>query len=52
MAVAYELRMFPQYGDIINRALKSTGERGAIQGEGAALLRKEFDLTIDELRKA
>jgi len=44
-AVAYELRKFPQYKDVIVRALSEIEVRGA----RADLLKREFELTIEFL---
>jgi len=48
VAVAYELRKFPQYKEVIVRALTEIEVRGA----RADLLKQEFALTIEFLENA
>jgi hypothetical protein len=47
LAVAYELRKFPQYREVIVRALTDIDVRGS----RADLLKREFELTIQHLGK-
>ena len=45
MAVSYELRKFPQYKELINRALSEID----VKGSRADMLKNEFALTIEFL---
>lgn len=47
MALAFELRKFPQYRDVIIRALEDI----EVKGTRADLLRREFDLTIQLMKR-
>ncbi|MFA5968451.1 MAG: hypothetical protein WC816_04305 [Sphingomonas sp.] len=47
MALAYELRKFPQYREVIVRALEDIDVRGS----RADLLKREFSLTIELMKR-
>lgn len=46
VAVAYELRKFPQYKEVIVRALEDI----EVKGGRADMLKREFELTIEHFR--
>jgi hypothetical protein len=48
VAIAYELRKFPEYREIITRCLPDV----PVGGSGAEMLKNEFRLTISHLEKS